>query len=145
MRWDNCELIKITANTKKRRWWVCLWIPRRRIMEVAQIILRELHRKHDESLHRIKYRINLSNHKQSFKEKVLFGNKHNVPTSVKLTTRATIVTKQLALCKLDIRVNTAYFCMAYSYTLKEEARSSETPTRRTKLHGVTHQNTVIFT
>jgi hypothetical protein len=35
--------------------------------------------------------------------------------------------------------------MAYSDTVKEEARFSETPTRRTKLHGVTHQNTVTFT
>ena len=45
----------------------------------------------------------------------------------------------------DISVNIAFSYIAYFYTLKmEEARSSETPTRRTKLHGVTPQNIVIF-
>jgi hypothetical protein len=63
-----------------------------------------------------------------------------------LTPPATISTLQPALGTPDISVNIAFSCIAYFYTLKmEEARSSETPTRRTKLHGVTPQNTVIFT
>ena len=63
-----------------------------------------------------------------------------------LTLPATITTLQPALRTPDISVNIAFSNIAYSYTLMmEEARSSETPTRRTKPHGVTPQNTVIFT
>lgn len=122
---------------------MCLWIPRRRLMEVPQIILRELHRKYEQSLHRIKYRINLCNHKQSFKEKVLFGNKHNVPAAVMLITRATIITKQLPLSTPDISVNNAYSCMGYSYTVKEEARffrNADTTYQTTRCHTPEHRN-----
>ena len=146
LRWDNCELIKITANTKKRRWWVCLWIPRRRLMEVPQIVLRELHRKDDESEHFIKYRINLNNHKHSLQKRKHYLEINTMSMFQSLIPRATMTTLQPALGTPDMNVNIAFSCIAYSYTLKmEEARSSETPTCRTKLHGVTPQNTVIFT
>jgi hypothetical protein len=115
-------------------------------MEVPQIVLRELHRKDYESEHFIKYRINLNNHKHSLQKRKYYFEIITMSLLQPIIPRATMTTLQPALGTPDISVNIPFFCIAYSYTLKmEEARSSETPTRRTKLHGVTSQNTVIFT